>query len=111
MDLRQLVGWTGLGLFYASMLFVLLFAVLAIVWLTRRNLGLNNMMPSLMTRATAVAVLGIGLATASLDVPVLTGLGTLIMFCGGATWIFGPGLMRRMQRGITDVVRKGGPYR
>ena len=111
MDLRQFLGWTGIALFYTSIVFVLLVAALAFARLARRDLGLANMMPSLMARASAVATFGAGLAMASLDVPVLTGLGTLIMLCGGAIWIFGPGLMRRMSRAITDVVRRGGPVR
>ena len=111
MDVRQFLGWTGIVLFYASTLFALLAVAWAFVRLARRDLGLVNLLPSLMARAGAVGVFGIGLATASLDVPVLTGLGTLIVFCGVAIWIFGPPLMRRMSRAITDVVRRGGPRR
>ena len=110
MDLRQIWGWTGIVRSRVDDL-ALLAAAWAFVRLARRDLGLANMLPSLMARAGAVAVFGVGLATASLDVPVLTGLGTLIMFCSGAIWIFGPGLMRRMSRAITDVVRRGGPLR
>ena len=111
MDVRQLFGWTGMALFYASTLFALLAAAWAFVRLARRDLSLANMMPSLMARAGAVGGFGIGLATASLDVPVLTALGTVIVFCSVAIWIFGPGLMQKMSRAITDVVSRGGPLR